>query len=176
MHLMPPSSASPRRVLALTVFAASAAALADPPRAPAQGGYASVRTMSLDAETVRVTLAGAIVSSGAPSSPPPASTSPSAGPTTELTPAMAHDIMQRHLPELAACAAAGATNGRVHGSITLRLVIDPTGAIRDASAPQSTMNWSVPRCATDAARTWRFPHPPSGFTIVIVWPLRFTSE
>ena len=73
------------------------------------------------------------------------------------------------------CAAAGATNGRVHGNLTLRLVIDPRGHVRDAAVPQSTMIWSVPRCLTEAARAWRFDPPPGGVTVVIVYPIAFVQ-
>jgi TonB family protein len=57
----------------------------------------------------------------------------------------------------------------------LRVVIDPRGHVRDAAVPQSTMIWSVPRCLTEAARTWRFDPPPGGVTVVVVYPIAFVQ-
>jgi TonB family protein len=134
--------------------------------------FANIRTLSFDAETVHVRQGAT-----APSSPPPSSPAPSQAPGgRELNAAAVQGIVRGHLGEMAACAATGAVNGRVHGSVTLRLVIDPHGHIRDAQAPQSTMLWSVPRCIVDAARRWQFPRPPNGLTVVVVYPFNFTSE
>lgn len=146
------------------------------PRAAQQPGvphgrFANLRMLPFESETIRVSLGPSgvpvPVASAAPSSAPPSGS---------LTPALAHDVVRSHIPELAACAASGVMNGRVHGTITLRIVVDPRGGIRDVAVPQSTLIWSVPRCITEAVRGWRFPAPPDGLTIVIVAPFAFTSE
>lgn len=140
--------------------------------------WANVRTLSLDAETVRVTTgatpgvaSGVFVSTGS------ASPAPSPAPTDgrALTVARVRDVVHAHADEIAGCAAGGASNGRVHGSVTLRFVLDGHGNIRDAAVPQSTMTWSVPRCLVAAVGRWRFPAPPQGLTVVVVYPLAFVG-
>lgn len=62
------------------------------------------------------------------------------------------------------------------GRLALRMVVGPDGALQSAEAAEDTVgDEELRRCMLGQARTWRFPCPPGGGTVVVNYPFLFNN-
>jgi len=63
------------------------------------------------------------------------------------------------------------------GTVTLRIVIAPTGVVSEAAVQQSSLGSdTVEACLTRQARRWRFPAPNGGGIVIVNYPFVFRSS
>lgn len=91
------------------------------------------------------------------------------------TPAIDADIIRRvvrsHNDAIRACYDL-APDSMLAGRIAISFTIGPTGAVTEAKAdtPESYPYPEVPKCIADELRTWTFPAPRGGGSVIVSYP------
>ncbi|MFT3712810.1 MAG: AgmX/PglI C-terminal domain-containing protein [Archangium sp.] len=81
-----------------------------------------------------------------------------------LTPEMIRRVIREHKHELTECYESAQ---EMSASVSMKFTIGPDGATRDIEAPA---------CVSRHLRTWTFPRPKGGGSVIVSFPLRFAQK
>lgn len=114
-----------------------------------------------------------------------ASTAPTSDPTLEpgttlvgtLSNAEIQKTVNDNIQAFDACYTLGADKqGKLEGTVTVRLTVGPLGTVKDSTLMKSTIkNSKVNTCVVDAFKKLKFPQPRGGAAI-ITYPMTFGGE
>lgn len=91
--------------------------------------------------------------------------------TPVIDPAIIRRVVRSHNDAIRACYDL-APDSVLAGRIAISFTIGPTGAVTEAKAdtPESYPYPEVPKCIADELRTWTFPAPRGGGSVIVSYP------
>lgn len=91
--------------------------------------------------------------------------------TPVIDPAIIRRVVRSHNDAIRACYDL-APDSMLAGRIAISFTIGPTGAVTEAKAdaPESYPYPEVPKCIADELRTWTFPAPRGGGSVIVSYP------
>ncbi|MFO7565546.1 MAG: AgmX/PglI C-terminal domain-containing protein [Enhygromyxa sp.] len=98
------------------------------------------------------------------------------------SPALTRDeirmVVRAKLPQIRSCFEAGlASDPQLRGRVLLRFEIGPEGKAAKVEVEEDQLGQdSVTACLLEQLRSWQFPRPRDGRSIVILYPFSFSSE
>lgn len=95
-----------------------------------------------------------------------------------LTRAEIAKVVQEHLSEIRYCYEKGLLDDpALSGKITAKWTISPGGSVVESGIKSSSVqNSSVHRCLTSQIRSWGFPRPRDGSSVLVTFPFVFSSS
>ncbi|MCP3144467.1 TonB family protein [Pyxidicoccus xibeiensis] len=87
-------------------------------------------------------------------------------------------VIRRHQGEIKYCYESELNkNPSLAGKVAVAFVIDPTGAVSDASVSESTLsNTKAEQCMLSRIRRWKFPEPKGGGVVSVTYPWLFSPS
>ncbi|WP_426751853.1 TonB family protein [Myxococcus sp. Y35] len=85
-------------------------------------------------------------------------------------------VIRRHQGEIKYCYESELNKDpSLAGKVAVAFVIDPTGAVSDASVSETTLNnAAAERCMLSRIRRWKFPEPKGGGVVSVTYPWLFS--
>lgn len=85
-------------------------------------------------------------------------------------------VIRRHQGEIKYCYESELNKDpSLAGKVAVAFVIDPTGAVSDASVAETTLNnAAAERCMLSRIRRWKFPEPKGGGVVSVTYPWLFS--
>ncbi|NOJ82446.1 TonB family protein [Myxococcus xanthus] len=85
-------------------------------------------------------------------------------------------VIRRHQGEIKYCYESELNKDpSLAGKVAVAFVIDPTGAVSDASVAETTLNSAAAeRCMLSRIRRWKFPEPKGGGVVSVTYPWLFS--
>lgn len=85
-------------------------------------------------------------------------------------------VIRRHQGEIKYCYESELNKDpSLAGKVAVSFVIDPTGAVSDASVSETTLNnAAAERCMLSRIRRWKFPEPKGGGVVSVTYPWLFS--
>ncbi len=86
-------------------------------------------------------------------------------------------VVRAHIDDVRGCyELALESDPSLRGRVAVQFTIGPSGAVEGAAAAQSDVPKPLSDCIVDAAKTWTFPQPRGGATVVVTYPFVLAPE